>query len=436
MNSSDARAERLRRVNHYKAIQAEIERQKEEEAFEDRRNKQLRSAVADEALAKELAEEQRKDELDKRMLLLASNRPEVVELQNQLKNAYLKKERAEQVSDKNAAKEQEQKEDQNYLAYLTQMDKEAAQETERKHVEEVERFRQHQAAQLEIIRAHREAALREAEERKKERIAVDAVVARVQEQDFLNALAKREKQRQMQEDQEDFMRIRTALKKAEADREAKEEAAIRSYLAEQSRRKELDNKMSRERDAAKTRILEEQSRRIAEEKRKKEELEALLQEYYEEERMAKEEALARAEKESRARMMVAMKKENKNLVEQRKAAKEAEQAEEMRYRQQLLEKMAEDAKMEQLTKQRQLQLRKEHQAEVQRRLDERRKQKEEEERLAQMIEEQDRKREEEILEYIRRARAQLLQEHMGKLGAYAPVGALNAEEKARFTAQK
>ncbi|EPY32792.1 hypothetical protein STCU_02645 [Strigomonas culicis] len=369
------------------------------------------------------------------MLQLASSRPEVRQLQEQLKHAYVKKERAEQVSDKNAVKEQEAREDQEYRAYLTQKEKDEEEAEERKHAEEVERFRLHQIAQLELIRAHREAALRETEERKKERIAVDAVVARVQEQDFLNALAKRERQRQMQEDQDEFMRIRAALKQAETNREAKEEIAIATYLNEQARRRELDSKMCRERDAAKTRILEEQSRRIAEEKRKKEELEALLQEYYEEERMAKEEALARAEKESRARMMVAMKLENKNLVELRQAAKEAEQAEEVRYRQKILEQMAEDAKLEQLTKQRQQQLRKEHLIEVQKRLDDRRKQKEEEERLAKMVDEKDRLREEEILEYIRRARAQLLEEHMSKLGAYAPLRALNAEEKARYAPQ-
>lgn len=435
MSSSETRAERLRRVNRYKAVQAELARQKEEQAFAAMRDRKARAAAADEALAAELAEQQRLELKDAKMLQLASQSPEVRALQDALNNAYLRKGRAEQVTDRSAVKAEEAAEQKRYVDYLAEQDRLEKAEEEKRHQEEMKRFRQHQAAQLELIRQHREAAMQEAEQQEQERIAVDAVVARVQEQDFLDSLARRDKQRRMMQEQDDFVRLRSAIKKAEREREAKEEAAIRAYLDEQAQRREIDNKMSRERDAVKARILEEQGRRIAEEERKKIELETLLQEYYEEERLAKEETLRRAEQASRDRMAAAVARENQHLIEQRRLAKEAEAAEEMRFRQQTMEQLAAEAKLEQYNKQKQAQMKQQMIAEVQHRLEERQRLKDKERELERQVDEQARKREEEIQEYIRRARAQLLAEHLPKLGSYAPVRALREDERAQFLPQ-
>ncbi|KAK7195358.1 tumor suppressor, Mitostatin [Novymonas esmeraldas] len=435
MSSSESRAERLRRVNRYKAVQAELARQKEENNFAAMRSVQVKSAAADEALAAELAEQQRLDLKDAKMLQLVRDYPEVRSLESQLKDAYLRKSRAEQVTDRSAAKALEAEEQRKYMDYLAEQDKLAKAAEEKKHQDEMERFRRHQAAQLDIIRQHREASMAEAKLREQERIAVDAVVARVQEQDFLETLARRDRQRRIMEEQDEFCRLRAAMKKAEQDREAKEEAAIRAYLDEQARRREMDDKMARERDAVKARILEEQGRRIAEEEGKKRELEQLLQEYYEEERLTKEQTLMAAEQASRDRMAAAVARENQQLIEQRRLAKEAQMAEEMRFRQEAMEQLAAEAKLQQLNRHKQAQLKQQHIAEVQQRLEERRQLKENEKALERKVEEQDRKREEQIQEYIRRARAQLLAEHLPKLGTYAPVRAMRDEEKIQFLPQ-
>ena len=197
MSSSETRAERLRRVNRYKAVQAELARQKEEEAFAAMRDRKARAAAADEALAAELAEQQRLELKDAKMLQLASQSPEVRALQDALNNAYLRKERAEQMTDRSAVKAEEAAEQKRYVDYLAEQDRLEKAEEEKRHQEEMKRFRQHQAAQLELIRQHREAAMQEAKQQEQERIAVDAVVARVQEQDFLDSLARRDKQRRM-----------------------------------------------------------------------------------------------------------------------------------------------------------------------------------------------------------------------------------------------
>ncbi|AIO00535.1 hypothetical protein LPMP_303130 [Leishmania panamensis] len=399
------------------------------------RSAKLKAAATDEALAAELAEQQRLEVKDAKMLQLVRDYPEVRSLEAQLKYAYLRKSRAEQVTDRTAAKALEAEEQRRYMEYLAEKDRLAKVEEEKKRQEDMERFRRHQAAQLEIIRQHRLAATEEAKQREQERIAVDAVVARVQEQDFLETLARRDRQRQLMEEQDEFCRLRAAMKKAEQDREAKEEAAIRAYLDEQARRREMDAKVARERDAVKARVLEEQGRRIVEEETKKRELEMLLQEYYEEERLTKEQMLIAAEKASRERMAAAVTRENQQLIDQRRLAKEAQLADEMRFRQLAMEQLASEAKMQQLNRQKQAQLKRQHIAEVQQRLEERRLLKEQEKELERKVEEQDRKREEQIQEYIRRARAQLLAEHLPKLGSYAPVRAMRDEEKIQFLPQ-
>ncbi|CCW61533.1 unnamed protein product [Phytomonas sp. EM1] len=432
MSSSEARAERLRRVNHYKAVQAELARQREEAEFIARREQKIRAAEADAELAAELAERQCRATRDEKMLQFVRDFPEVRELEQKLKDAYLKKTRAEQVIDKTAAKRQEMEEQRRYIENLNEQNRQADAIEEKKRLKDIESFRAHQEAQLELIRQRQEAARKEVKEKLRERIAVDAVVARVHEKDFLNALERKEKQRKLQEEQDEFYCIRAALKKAEQEREAKEEAAIQAYLAEQSRRKEADEKTFRERNQVRANILEEQGRFIMEEQRKKQELEDLLHDYYEEERLAKERALLKAEKESRERMSAAITRENLELIEQRRRAREKEQSEEMAYRQQLMEELAASAKLEQLNRRMQIQRKKEIIAETQKRMEERQKLKEEEKLIEKQVEELERKREEEIQEYIRRARAQLLEEHMSKLGEFAPLRHLKPEEREKY----
>ncbi|CCW68163.1 unnamed protein product [Phytomonas sp. Hart1] len=435
MSSCEARAERLRRVNHYKAVQAELARQKEEADFIARREQRARACREDEALAAELAEQQAKITKDEKMLLFVRDFPEVRNLEHKLKDAYLKKARAEQVIDSNTAREQEVEEQRKYLQVLNEECKQAEALEEKKRLREIQRFREHQEAQLNLIREHQQAALEEVSERLRERIAVDAVVARVNEKEFLNALERKEKQRKLQEEKDEFYRIRMALKKAEQEREAKEEAAILAYLAEQNRRKEADGKTFRERNQVRANILEEQGRFIIEEQRKKEELEELLYNYYKEEHIAKEQALLKAEKESRERMSAAIAHENIDLIEQHRKAREKEQAEEMAYRQRLMEELAANAKLDQLNKRLQFQRKKEIIAESQRQMEARQKLKDEERKIEEQVDKLERKREEEIQEYIRRARAQLLEEHMSKLGRFAPIRYLKPDEKEKYLPQ-
>ncbi|EAN87385.1 hypothetical protein, conserved, partial [Trypanosoma cruzi] len=85
MDVNSARVERLRRVNRYKAVQAELALQREEEEIRASRERKMNAAARDEALAKQLAEEQRLELLDTKMLQLVREFPELRNLEAQLK---------------------------------------------------------------------------------------------------------------------------------------------------------------------------------------------------------------------------------------------------------------------------------------------------------------------------------------------------------------
>ncbi|RNF24184.1 meiosis-specific nuclear structural 1 [Trypanosoma cruzi] len=285
---------------------------------------------------------------------------------------------------------------------------------------------------MDLIEERKTVAEKEAAERRKERIAVDAVVARAQEKDFLDALERREKQRQLQAEQDEFYRLRAEVKEAERRRALQEEEAINAYHAEQSRRKETNEKLAREREAIKARILEEQSRKIAEEQAKREELETLLNDYYEAERLAKERKAMKDEKEARERFAEEVKQENWRLIQDRLKEKEAERAEEIRLRQLMMEDLARKAKLERFSRQRQMQIKREHILEAEKMLEARRELKREEERQSALVEEREKKRQEELLEYVRRARAQLLADYLPKLGEFVPAHVLTVDEKRQY----
>lgn len=435
MNISDSRAERQRRANRFKMVQAELARQKEEEEFELMRKRKQRAAEIDEALALELSEQQRRELKDEKMLQVVMDFPEVRNLKKAISNAYAHKDRGEFRSMKPILKANEAAERREYLEKCVEQDRRDLEEDERKRKEALERFRKHQEDQLKIIQDQRERALTSIEDQKQERIAVDAVVARLRETDMLDALARREAHRKQEEEHAAFMQLRSALKQAEKDRSEKEEAAIVAYLAEQERRKEVEKKRMQERDIVKTRILEEQCRKISEEQARKLELEHILQEYYQEERLAKERALIKAEKESYERLCADVAKENFELIQTRKKQREEELVKEMRYRQLANEERAAAVRADE-EKKRQVLLQRQKEIEDNARFqEERRRLKEREKELERQVDAKNLQHELQLQDYIRRARAKLLEEAMPKLGYYVPIAHLRQDERERYLPQ-
>lgn len=423
IGDQDSRVDRMRRTNRFKSVQQEMQNQNEEDARAALRDSKLRAAARDNALAEEIARIRQEELKQEKILQMVREHPELRELDQKLRAAHVAKGRITQIEERKLEAAAVADNDKNYMDEVVKA-AQRRQEAELKDREDTLANLKAQAAIQKGQQAWKIAQLQEEEERRrKERAEIDAIVSSVQEQDFMEQLSKVEKQRAMQKEHQDFCRIRDKLLKEESARLNAEEMAILAYTAEQNKRKESDAKLRQEREAAKARILEEQSKNIAAEKARREELEMLINEYYEEQRAAKareQEIQERRRREQERDKMIAANQAQMQLKAQRR---EQELAEEQTFRQKMMEKFAEDDRLEQQSKMRQNQLKQAHARKVQELLDDKRRQREEDLQREAMLAEQNKQREEELKRLIAQERARMIAEHAPSLGpAFVPKG--------------
>ncbi|CUG91107.1 Hypothetical protein, putative [Bodo saltans] len=419
----ESRAERQRRLNRLRAVQQEIAYQQEEQAIAEAREKRARASARDAALTKELFDQQQRDMRNEKMLQLVRDHPELRELEAKLKAAHVTQARKVQIEEKRLATAEGSAEDKAFLEFLVQQAKRDEEHEVQKRVAAQETVFEQQNAQRTQMEWKASQAAAEEEIRRRERQNVDAIVAQVQERDFMETLQRVEKQRVIRDQHEEFVRIRDDRLKDERARQAEEERQIMAYTAEQNKRKESDEKLKKEKEAVKARILEDQSRRIQGENRKREELETLINEYYEEQRAAKmreDERMERERKERDRQMMIAANQQQMRIKAERK---DAELAEEQEFRRKMMEKFAADDRVEELSRQKKAQAKVEHSRRVQELIDEKRRQREEDAMREAMLIEAQRQREEELKRLVALERQRLLLEHGPRLdGGFLPKG--------------
>jgi hypothetical protein len=418
----DSRAERQRRVARLRAVQQEIANQQQENALAEARAKKNRAAERDVALAQELFEQQQRDLRNEKMLQLVRDYPELRDLEQQLRTAYVAKGRTAQMQEKKLREAEEVQEEKDFLNQLVEQAKIDAERENLKKASRSDDVRKQQLAQQEQLAWKARLAAEEEEVRRRERAEVDAIVAQVQERDFLETMSRVDKQRQIQQQHTQFVEIRDARLRAEKERQEAEDRAILAYMAEQNKRKESDEKLKQEKEAIKARILEAQSRKIAAEKIKKEELETLINEFYEEQRAAKIRDEERAERDRRDRdrqMMIAANQQQMAFKAQRR---EQEQAEEQEFRRKMMEQFAANDRIEEMSRQKRAQAKVEHARKVQELLDEKRRQREEDLMAEALLQERQKQRDDEIKRLIAQERARLIAEHAPQLGEFMPKG--------------
>ena len=427
---SEARVDRLRRANRHKALQSELAQERAEEEFAHNQRKRAaahaREAAITDELKRQQAEQIRKEKLSQ---LMREQAPELRDLEAKLHAAKTAKERKNQMEYAKLEKTRTMQEEKAWGDHLLKDAQNYEQQEAEKKAESQAKLR----AQMEVQKKQmedRKAVLHEAQEvYLKEKAEVDAVVAKIQEQDFLDALAKVEKQRATKVEHEHFLQQREELLRQERERHNQEELAIKQYMEEQNKRKESGERLKREKEAVKAKLLEEQSRKIASERAKKEELESLINDYYEEQRAAKLHQEAVAEKERKQRDKEMMLAANAEQMRLKQLVKEKEMAEEQIFRQKMMEKFAEDDRIDDLNRQKRAQVKAEHARKVQELIDEKRRLRDEDRQREKLLEEQAKKAEEERKALVAEERERLLREHADVLQEFCPRGvATNAKE--------
>eukprot|EP01062_Namystynia_karyoxenos_P058858 TRINITY_DN50312_c0_g1_i1.p2 TRINITY_DN50312_c0_g1~~TRINITY_DN50312_c0_g1_i1.p2 ORF type:complete len:487 (+),score=269.74 TRINITY_DN50312_c0_g1_i1:85-1461(+) len=426
---SEARVERLRRQHRQRAVRSETDREdailQAEIEFRQRQKQRLREEGIAGAIEQRKAEQLRQE---KQVQMVREGAPEIRALEQKLQAAYMNKEREAQVAEGKRRGADEKQES-----------RRIDEEMEALRIRALEAQRQQDAARKETLRQQKQVLEQQMQDRDLARLAayqeylkekqmVDAIVQKIQEEDHQEMVAKYAKQQRTQAYISQYLEERARFRHLEEERLKEEDRKILEFMKEQARRKEEGVRAARAKEAAQQKRLEEQSRQIAAERKQKEEMEQLIADYYTElaEKKSREKARAEFEKRVRARLM--MIEANEYQKELKQAKKEAQAEEELEFRRRMLEKFAEDDRIDQMRQAERNRKRAEHNREVQRLLEERARQREDERQREVRARELDEEREAQKREIIRQERARLLREHASRLVGYLPKGVLTDED--------
>jgi len=394
---------------------------------------QQREAVLreqDERLAAELA--RRKTQAvreQKNVQRICEQSEELRELEEKLKAAYMNKERESQIKE-SASLIAKQAEAEAIMAKEMEADRQRGLQAEAYRdylrVQDGKSMRKALDAQME----EKEAMKSEAYEAfLKEKDMVDKVVEAILAEDTAERMARHKKESEIKGYIETFIKEQEEYKEKRRLENEAENAEIRAY-AEQVMAREQALRLAREKDQnSKDAILERMSAEMAARQKEKDEMEALRNELVIQET---EERILQKEKEKmeravRQRMDIALANEYQRQLKAIK--REEEKAEEEQFRKAMLEKFAEDDRLDQMNAQKRRMKQLEHRREIERLLEVRR-EKYEQERASELQEQLNAERVEQIRQQIiEEERKRMLAAHAQNLGLkHLPKGVLSTED--------
>jgi len=427
--TSDERVMQKRRARH--AAEMAQEREIEMRIAAAALNEKKRGlAEKEDQLAQEL-ERRKNDRLREERVLekVRAEAPELRDLEQKLRAAYMNQERRKQLQEKQVLEEQDRERN-----AIVDLQMEASRIRDMRAEEEKQAQRRTEALAAKQILKEQMAEQDEAKaaayaEFIREKAMVDEIIAKIMEEEKQEALAKMQKRKETMEYIHKYLEENEQLKQAEKRRQEEEDMAIQRYA---------DSVKARENEAAgkkaaleeeKDRIFQKISKDILRKQAEEEEMLDLQIELANQEAEEKRVQADRAalEKRLRDRMeMMAANEYQKKLKMERLKQQEAEEEE---FRKRMLEKFAEDERLEQMNAQKRRMRQMEHKREVERLLDERRAMYEAEKEAELDEQREEEKRAAALRDLIEQERRRILQDAAGKLGLeYMPRGVLNSRE--------
>eukprot|EP01028_Stygiella_incarcerata_P001824 TRINITY_DN1338_c0_g1_i1.p1 TRINITY_DN1338_c0_g1~~TRINITY_DN1338_c0_g1_i1.p1 ORF type:complete len:494 (-),score=239.33 TRINITY_DN1338_c0_g1_i1:869-2350(-) len=423
------------KVRHLR-LGRQLEQEREEEEMLERLHMEEKAKRIAEARAMEemkVAEElkrRKEDHIRQEKIIqrICDEAPEIQDLKRRLDAARASKERELQLAEKRRLekeREEREREEDEKMEESRRMLVGKAREKEYERMKEREKMKEVMEEEL----AEREKLRRLAEEEfLREKEMVDAIVSKIEEEDRVETEAVREKKAMMQRYIADFLEEQEQKKIESAEREREEEERIRLYLEEKVKREEEEEERKKAEKMEKERIFAAQAKALEQQRKGHEELQDILLELHVEERELRDRqaALAEQEKRSRAREeMMAANEYQKRLKAEREAALRAEEDE---FRRQMLEKFAEDARLDQLSREKQRRKMIEYRKEVDRMVDQRRAMLEREKERARREREEEQRELEMRQHIISEKRKELLETYAADLIGHLPRGVFMTED--------
>ncbi|KNE70769.1 hypothetical protein AMAG_14892 [Allomyces macrogynus ATCC 38327] len=393
--TNDERVERNRRVREYRAHATEAQLVHQHMANQAEQEQRQKAREEEEALLHAI--QQQHDELvrqEKIRQSIRENSVELRELEHKLHAAYMNAERATQVQHKKLAHEQAAQQDRAYAAQVqTQLERAASAEQAQEEAA-WRRSRQYKAYLQHQLDARAQAKEADMAQFLKEKELVDAMVRRIQEEDAAELQQRYAQQRQTRAFIDEYLLERETWLAAERATMEEENAKIAEHMRQQERlrrgsslRTELAVAEQHEREALRER--QDMERRLAQ----------------------------------KLELIVAYQQQ----IAERRRAREAEREEEDAFRARMLAKLAEDARLDQLSREKKRLKQLEHKRAVDAMVEEHRRRIEQERAL----DEEERRKEHALEQFkqqvIEQERQRLLREHATKLLGYLPKGVFKDE---------
>ncbi|XP_078540731.1 meiosis-specific nuclear structural protein 1 [Lissotriton helveticus] len=426
---SDERVEKKRFMR--RLTEEEHERHMDEALFraeELRRMKEVQ-LEQEERMAKEIARinhEKLKDEKIRQQV--RENSFELRELESKLKSAYLNRERAAQVAEKEVLKYEQMKSDSEYFRRMKEAQEKAIEEENsmgsKRNVEKMN-YQRELEMQLEEKERKRQEAYQVF---LKEKLLIDEIVRKIYEEDQTERQLKLEKMSATQRYIEEFKLQQAEWRRMERHKMEAENQKILEFANMQQRREQDRMAEVREREQRKLALQNMLAEHIQKEQRQRDELEQIRQELYLEEEAQAERQKQIAEMEKKIRQRIELQKTFEEQIAYKQVVLQAEKEEDAAFMRAMMAKFAEDDRLNQMNAQKRRMKQLEHKRAVQKLLEDRHKQ---------LIADKERELQERQLEeekeawrraIIEEERQKLLKEHASNLLGYLPKGIFKDEE--------
>mmetsp|Transcript_17979 Transcript_17979/g.41974 ORF Transcript_17979/g.41974 Transcript_17979/m.41974 type:complete len:489 (-) Transcript_17979:128-1594(-) len=426
---SENRVDTLRRARSEAAIQRDLFTDYQHVTREQDRERRTKVVEAEERLANELAKQKSasiREEMKKRRICDGSE--EIRNLKERLHAAQVTKERAQQLMQKQVSAHKDRVSE---LIIAEHMENQRLEQLELVHKLDIEKMKQRERVKIVNQQqiARKEATRQEAQvEYDKEKLQVDDLVRKIQEEDHADAVARAQKAEETKEQLKEFA-IQQKARQAEADRrDAEEIRKIEEYANHKAEREQIEADRKAEEAREKERRFYGVFSAIQNRNKEREELEQLRNDLYQEEWEAmmqkREEVAMRKKLEDREDMRQAFVLQMKMKEEKREREKE----EELKMRQVLLDKFAQDDRIEQMNDQKRRMKVLEHIREVDRLCELRRQlyveQREKERGVLAKLQEEEQERH----KIIEEERKKLLMQHAPYLKDFLPKGTMESWE--------
>lgn len=428
--------ERVERKRFLRKMQdEEYGKQIEESLLKAEEDKQFRERQLEqeERMAKELARINNEKLRDEKMRqYIKENSVELRELELKLKSAYLNRERAAQMAEKEAMRYETVRQEAAIARKMKDEHERAEMEKElqeQKKFEEVVRYQQELERQLEEKERKR---LEAYDEFLKEKLMVDEIVRKINEEDQMELQLRLEKVTTTQRYIEDFKKQQAEWRRLEREKVEAENRRIIEFAQYQQRKEEDRMAKVREREQAKETLHKMLSEQIEIEKRQREKMERVREELYLEEQAEAARQQEIEEMEKRIRQRLELQQTRREMMAFKQLRIQAEKEEEEAFRQTMMAKFAEDDRIEQMNAQKRRMKQLEHKRAVEKLLEDRRQQylaeqeREEEERAMEQ------EREDQRRKIIEEERQRLLKQHATKLLGYLPKGIFKEDDLEHF----